>query len=262
MSATTTQTNTPFLRIPTEVRLQIYSLLLTNHDHPNISIRTEHAFIWELRKDELRRRTKYRHMADRFRARTMESTYHLVENPGIDASILRTNRQIHTEASDVLYSHHIFDFSTDIESIVPFFSDLTPAALSSVKRICLIRRALPYTKDFDRCEWGNACAFISQNMNLAQLDLTIDGGKPESKWESRERYCKEDFELITEFEGMEWARQVTAIKGLEVLNVKANLEHCPSPMNSRAMAFFVDFSASIEAGFADWLRGKMVLGAA
>lgn len=99
-------------------------------------------------------------------------------------------------------------------------------------------------------------------MKLAQLDLMIEGGKPESKWESRETYCKEDFELIAEFEGMEWARQVTAIKGLEVLNVKAHLEHCPSPMNSRAMAFFVDFSASIEGGFADWLRGKMVMGAA
>jgi len=262
MSGTTIRPDDPFLRIPIEVRLQIYSLLLTNHDQQTISIRTEHASLWELRKHESRRRTKYRHMADRFRARTMESTYHLLQNPGIHASILCTNRQIHIEASDVLYSHHIFDFGTDIESIVPFFSDLTPTALSSVKRISLLKRALPYTKDFDRCEWGNACAFISQNMKLAQLDLMIEGGKPESKWESRETYCKEDFELIADFDGMEWARPVSAIKGLEVLNVKAHLEHCPSPMNSRAIAFFVDFSASIEGGFADWLRGKMVVGAA
>lgn len=262
MSGTTIRPDDPFLRIPIEVRLQIYSLLLTNHDQQTISIRTEHASLWELRKHESRRRTKYRHMADRFRARTMESTYHLLQNPGIHASILCTNRQIHIEASDVLYSHHIFDFGTDIESIVPFFSDLTPTALSSVKRISLLKRALPYTKDFDRCEWGNACAFISQNMKLAQLDLMIEGGKPESKWESRETYCKEDFELIADFDGMEWARPVSAIKGLEVLNVKAHLEHCPSPMNSKAIAFFVNFSASIERGFADWLRGKMVVGAA
>lgn len=262
MSATTAQTDTPFLHIPTEIRLQIYNLLLTNHDHPIISIRTEHAFIWELRKDKPRRRTKYRHMADRFRARTMESTYNLVQNPGIDASILYTNRQIYNEASYVLYSHHIFDFSADIESIVPFFSDLTPAALSSVKRISLIKRALPYTKEFDRYEWGNACAFISRNMKLSQLDLMIDGGKPDSRWASRVTYCKEDFKRITEFEGMEWARQVIAIKALEVLNVKANMEHCPSPMTSRGMAFFVDFSASIEGGFADWLREKMVVGPA
>lgn len=262
MSAMSTRTDTPFLRIPTEVRLQIYSLLLINHDRPTVSIRTEDVSLWELRKDEPRRRTKYRHMADRFRARTMESTYHLLQNPGIHASILCTNRQIHIEASDVLYSHYIFDFGTDIESIVPFFCDLTPTALSSIKRICLIRRALPYTKDFDRCEWGNACAFISRNMKIAQLDLTIEGGKPESKWESREAYCKKDFELIAGFEGMDWARQISAIKGLEVLNVKADLRHCPSPINSRAMAFFVDFSATIEGGFADWLRGKMNVGAA
>ena len=97
-------------------------------------------------------------------------------------------------------------------------------------------------------------------MTIAQLDLVIEGGKPKKQWESRETYSKADFDLIVEFEGMEWARQVSAIKGLEALNVKANLEHCPPPTNSRAMAFFIDFSASIEGGFADWLRGSMVVG--
>lgn len=262
MPVTTTHTDTPFLRIPTEIRFQIYSLLLINHDRPTVSFRTEDASLWELRKCELRRRSKYRHMPIRLRAGTIESTYHLLENPGIHASILGTNRQIHTEASDVLYSHHLFDFGFDIESIVPFLSDLTPTALSFVKRICLSKRSLPYDKDFDRCEWGNACAFISQNMRIAQLDLVIAGGKPDPRWDSRETYHKMDFGVVAEFEGMPWARQISAIKGLQVLNVKADLRHCPSPMNSRAMAFFVDFSATIEGGFADWLRGKMVVGAA
>ena len=250
--------DSPFLRIPTEVRLQIYGLLLTNHDLSVLSIRTEHASLWELRKKEQRRRTKYMHIADRFRARTMESTYHLLQNPGIDASILCVNQRIHIEASHILYSQHTFEFGTDIESVVPFLSDLTPTALSSVKRLSLFKRALPYTKDFDRCEWRNACCFISKNLQLAQLGLLVEGGKPQQQWMSRETYNKADFDRIVDFEGMEWAKQVSAIRGLELLNVTAHLEHCPPPTNSRAMAFFVDFSASIEGGFAEWLREKMV----
>lgn len=255
-------TSIPFFRLPAEVRFQIYGLLLMNHDLSVLCIRTEHAALWELRKGEARRRTKYRHMADRFRARTMESTYHLLQNPGIDISILSVNHRIHREASHVLYSQHIFDFGTDIESIVPFLSDLTPEALSSVKHIGLFKRALPYTRDFDSCEWRSACAFISNNMNLAQLDLMIEGGQPQQQWTRQERYSKADFDLIADFEGMEWAKQVSAIRGLSVLNVKAHMEHCPSATNSRTMAFFVDFSASIEKGFAEWLKDVMAVKAA
>lgn len=181
ISATVTRIKVPFFRIPIEIRIQIYHLLLTNHDHPTLSIRTENACLWELRESEPRRRTKYRYVADRFRARTAESTYHILQNPGIYPAILCTNRQIHSEASDVLFSHHIFDFGTEIESIIPFFFDLTPIALISVKRINLLKRALPYTKDYDRCEWANACAFISQKMSISQLDLMIEGGRPASR---------------------------------------------------------------------------------
>ena len=253
-------TDVPFFRIPAEIRLQTYGLLLTNHNFPILSIRTERASIWKLRKYETRRSPKYKDIANWNRAGTMESTYHLIQNPGIDASILCTNRQIHAEASHVLYSQHTFGFGADIDSVVPFFSDLTPEALSSIKRISLFKRALPYTKDSDRCEWRNACAFISENMKITQLDLVIEGGKPQQQWQSREAYTKADFGLIVDFEGMEWAKQISAIKGLEVLNVRAHLEHCPPPTNSRAMAFFVDFSANIEKGFTEWLKEKMLVG--
>ena len=202
------------------------------------------------------------------RSRSAESTYFLDRNPGsIHSSILGVNQHIHAEASHVLYSQHIFDFGMDIESILPFLQDLTPAAISSIKHMNIIKRSLPYTKDFDRCEWRNACAFISQNLRLVQLNLYVEGGtpslanRPALYWKQKSTYSKADFALIARLdemdEDMEWMKHVVAIKDLQVLNVKALLQHCPVP-GSKAMAFFVNFSASIEIGFAEYLRSLMV----
>lgn len=266
----------PFLRAPAEIRLAIYKLLLSDHEDKSLQIRTEDPLIYEKRKREHRRRCNFRFIADRMRSRSAESTYCLKRTPGNEpqklyASILGVNHQIHAEASHVLYSEHVFDFDMDIESILPFLQDLTPAALSSIRRIKMVKRSLPYTKDFDRCEWRNACNFIAENMRfetmrLKQLDLDVYGGtpslanKPALHWNQKHTYTKSDFGLISRLEemeeDMEWVRHTVAIKGLQVLNVKALLEHCPIP-GSKKMAFFVSFSASIEKGFTDYLKSLM-----
>ena len=184
--------------------------------------------------------------------------YCLDRSPGsIYSAILSVNRQIHTEASHVLYSEHTFDFCADIECILPFLQDLTPAVLSSIKRINIVNRSLPYTKDVDRCEWRNVCAFISQNLQLEQLDLYVEGGilssanKPAVNWEARSTYSVADFAWIARLdetdEDMNWMKHVVAIRDLQVLSMNALLQHCPTP-GSEAMAFFVKFSKSIETG--------------
>lgn len=256
----------PFLRVPAEIRLIIYELLLSDHDDKTFCIRTENPATYQRRKGEERRRRTFRYIQDRMRSRSGESTYGLIKSSGLYPSILGVNRQIHSEASHVLYSH-TFDFGLDVESILPFLQDLTPTALSSIKRIKMTKRSLPYTKDFDRCEWRNACDYIAKNLSLVQLDLRVYGGtpslanRPVLHWKQNSTYTKADFALITKLEecedDMEWVKQVAAIKGLQVLNVKALLEHCPIP-GSKAMAFFVNFSASIEKGFTEYLRSHMV----
>lgn len=249
----------PFLRIPVEIRFQIYEILLASPDHPSLSIRTEHVNLHDARKSMHRRRTKYRHMADRFRARTMESTYFLSYNPGIDASILCTNRQLHREASHVLYSSHVFDFGMDVESVVPFLSDLTPIARSSIKSISLIKRALPYTKDFDNCEWRNACAYISSNIRLTELELMIEAGREEQSKEFPQAFSSQDFDdKIMNYESMQWAKDLSAVRDLDELKVTPLWQHCPPPSNSRMMAFFVQFSASLEGGFSGWMKEAML----
>lgn len=259
----------PFLKVPAEIRLQIYKLLLSDHDDKTLHLRTENPSIYAKRKREERHRCKFRYIADRMRNRSAESTYCL-ENGNdkeLHAAILGVNRQIHNEAAHVLYSGHVFDFGMDIESILPFFQDLTPAALDSIKHMSIMKRSLPYTKDFDRCEWRNACNFISKNVKLTQLDLVVHGGtpslanRPALHWKQTHTYNKSDFGTISKLqemdEDMEWVKHTVAITGLKVLNVKALLEHCPIP-GSKAMAFFVNFSASIEKGFTEYLRSHMV----
>ena len=66
-----------------------------------------------------------------------------------------------------------------------------------------------------------------------------------------------DFKLVMGFDNMEWARQLSQIKGLGVLNVKAIMENCPPPQSSM-MVFFVNFSASIERGFREYMTSVMV----
>ena len=140
--------------------------------------------------------------------------------------------------------------------------------ISRPKRVMLTPKLLrPYTKDFDRYEWRNACSFISKNLKLAQLDLVVYGGTPSLAnmpalhWKQTHTYDKGDFGTISKLQemedDMEWVKHVVAIKGLQTLNVKALLEHCPVP-GSKAMAFFVNFSASIEKGFTEYLRLHMV----
>ena len=221
-----TMTTSPFLKVPAEIRLVIYRLLLSDHKDMLLHIRTEEPSTYERRKRQTRRRSKFRYIADRMRSRSGESTYCLDRNPGdIHTSILGVNQQIHDEASHVLYSEHTFEFGTHIECILPFLQDLTPAALSSIKHLDIVKRSLPYTKDFDRCEWRNACAFISQNLRLVQLDLYVEGGtpslanKPALYWKQNSTYSKADFALIARLdeidEDMEWTKHVVRFAGIE-----------------------------------------------
>ena len=251
------------LQVPAEIRLKIYKLLLSDHDDRTLSIRTEDPELYQRRIHNQRLRTNYHHISDRLRGRSTESSYHLRQNPGIYPSILGVNQQIHAEASHVLYSEHTFDFDLDIESVIPFLQDLTSRSRESIRSMRIVKRAIPYSKSYDNCEWQTACAYLSTHLQLAQLDLGVLGGVPGSIWgmplgqPDFNEFSMSDFDLITRFEDMEWARQLSAIEGLQVLNVDAILEHCPPPQSS-TMTFFVNFSASIERGFREYMTSVMI----
>jgi hypothetical protein len=186
-------------------------------------------------------------------------------------SLLSLNHQIHAEAAKLLYSNYTFSFHTSIEAAVPFFSDLTPIARDSVRRVALTKKGLPYTKEFDRLEWAALCSFLSSSVALSHLNLTIIAGKPgDDGWDGIAPISKEAFALMLRMKkdwgssvggaDLTWVEQLFGVRGLREVNVKALVEHCPGAV-SESMAFWIAFSKSVEGGFGEWAREVMVEGA-
>lgn len=196
-----------------------------------------------------------------YHSRTMKTTYTLANNPGIHATLLGTCRQIHAEAAPVLYGSYVWDFDTHVEAIVPFFTDLTPLARKSVRRVAVVKRAMPYEREYDRCEWDVATNFLAQNLpSLRRLELGVVAGKPgPDGWDEVPEWRREELNALIKrsWDGLEWVRQLARIK-VNGLGVRAIVEHCPPP-NSERMAFWVGLSKSIERGFGEWLQELMVI---
>lgn len=255
---------TLFLTLPPEIRLIIYDYLLTDDQ-----IGRKNKKFWvsteNYKKEEhgpLSHST-YRIIADRFRARSTESTYRVRSRPNIHPSILGVSRQIHAEAAPILYSQHTFDFGSDIESMVPFFRDRTPTSLASIKSIAMTKSSPAYLKDFDRCEWRSMCQFVSENMQLHELHLHFVCGRPiETLLDNLiiEHYSKTDIAFMTtknKTDGAEWIAELASITNLRKFVLTARFVVSPYP-TSQAMHFWINLSASVETGLTEYLTERMV----
>ena len=265
------QAFSPLLRLPSEIRIQIYECLIPlRNSRLNISpIELDPVLEQSDSCKPCPHRRRFRLLTDRVRGTSGPATYCWRPVPGqevLDLHVMGVNRQIHEETCEMLYSNNLFYFGENIECIVPFLLDLTDAGRASLKRIAMTKRSLTNTKDFDRCEWGAACEYLSQNMSIECLDLYVYGVKSRisvnasctttsqnSDYVCRHCNCVRDFEAHDE---LEWARQLRSIKGLKKLQVKANIEECYPP-RSGVMDFFLKFSPRIEGDFALWLRTCM-----
>jgi hypothetical protein len=216
-----------------------------------------------------------------FLTTTTPTTYRVLLSPYTShlratvPSLLGLNQQIHAEASKVLYSAYCFSFHTSIEAAVPFLSDLTPQARSHVRHMSFTKKALPYTKEFDRHHEAarspdpavpDALGFL-----LRSLHLNVVAGKPDTGWDAITPITAADYSTMMRmsrewgagggvFGGMdlEWAEQLMEIKGLKKLSVQALIEHCARPVSEK-QAFWVAFSKSVEeGGFGEWVKGTMV----
>lgn len=184
-------------------------------------------------------------------------------------SLLLLNRQIHAEASEILYSTYTFSFHTSIEAAVPFLTDLSPPSRRHIRHLSLTKKALPYTKEFDRAEWESLCAYLaSPPMALHSLTLNITTARPEHGWDDVLAPSAADFESMLRVQhwaggsavDLEWAQQVMRIRGLTGLSVRALVERCARPASEK-LAFWVAFSKGVEeGGFAEWIGGVTVGG--
>jgi hypothetical protein len=167
--------------------------------------------------------------------------------------------QIYAEASELLFSSHVFDFDLHIESLVAFLSDLTPFARNCIRSVRLVKRALPYEKEYSKAEWAIAMEWLGRLGGLKSLSLGIVCGRPgPDGWDMIPALNLEHFDVLKSTEGMEWMDGLLTIKGLANCNVEPLVVHCPFP-KSAAMARYIQFSASVDDGsFAVWLNDKMV----
>ncbi|KAL6718929.1 hypothetical protein ACLMJK_003164 [Lecanora helva] len=279
MEKTSRVVSPPFLRIPAEIRVAIYKLLLTNTRDKTLRVYIESPSEYAKRNNGRRQRQRFRHMADRMRSQSAESTYTVNTREYRDfkelhLGILGVNRQIHAEGSYILYSEHLLDFEVNVASIVPFLQDRTSQSLSSIKHMRIVKSSHPCTKDFDRCEWRRACKFLaesmkSKKMQLIQLDLGVVGGtqwlggRPVKNWKPSDVLTSHDFSILTNQkdmdEDMDWIQYVSEIKGLQVLNVQSTYADVPIQEPEEKMEFFLNFSASIEKGLAEYLRSVMLV---
>jgi hypothetical protein len=243
------------MRIPSELRLLIYDYLLDDGGHKTLCIRSEETSAYTGSGNH--KRTGYRILVGSLHRQSRPTTYRLMTPTNLQTAIFSVNRTIYEEASTLLYSTHAFDFGDNIEAIVPFFSDFRSQTRPLVQQLSLIKQGDIYCRDFDRCEWANACEFLAEHMRLRKLALTVIGGKPLTGWEGIPEYTPRDFRLLSRYEPFEWIRQLAAIESLEELEVLSEIRPCP-PLRSNAMALFIAFSASIDTGLTKFLKAEML----
>ncbi len=278
MANTTGKANLPpILRAPVEIRLLIYQHLLvarTNttpnkydyHEYEKSSrvrqnldyfLSFRNAPCFKSKNGEILHRSTHM-VRHRMYGACTPVMYKCINNPGIDASILSANRQIYHEASEILYGTYTFDFDTHIEACVPFMTDRTPSSRDWIRGVSIVKRALPYDKVFDQCEWADMCLVLSSMLALTQLSLGVVAGKPMAGWGGIKALQKHHFQnLIPRMDRLEWIEDLAKIKGLKQLDIRACVEHCQPPV-SEGLHFFVAFSASIEAGFSEYLTERLI----
>lgn len=245
------------MRVPVEMRLMIYNLLLDDGGNKTLTFGSEPPEIYKKRPKPLR--TSYYILGPGIQRRACLTTYTLgTPSTNLHTNILAVNRQIHDEASWLLYGQHTFDIGSATELVVPFLSDLTPKTRRLVQSLSLTKQPTVYSRDFDRCEWSNACAFLAQCMCLRKLSLRIIAGQPLRDWEPT-TYSAAEFKTLARagYDSMGWVLELLAVKGLQEIDVVPDVQLCPPP-NSTAMHFFAAFSASIDSGFAQFLRDEML----
>jgi hypothetical protein len=262
----------PFLRIPAEVRLMIYSHLFdagdtqskTQNGRKTLSIRTGSANPSPLPLSKALVRKHYYVIDRSMHRRCYETTYHLkTKSAVLCAALMCVNRAVYEETAHLLYSTHTFDFGADIEAVAPFFSDLTPASRRLATRVEVYRRRpCAWDGDSDRHEWRAMCAYLRDHAHLEYLRLVVQAGQPAAAttWEGPRELSRADLALLVDLghEGLRWVADVARLKGLRHLEVVPDFCCVPAPetMNARV---FVAFSASVDKGVTEFLRGRLGL---
>ncbi|KAF2813772.1 uncharacterized protein BDZ99DRAFT_459526 [Mytilinidion resinicola] len=183
-------TPSPFLRLPAEIRLMIYELLILPNstkaledDDPytlcvaTINPSTTAAPIAPLRTiyhthPPRRGFLPISSLPTTWTIKPPQSAAHLRETL---PSLLPLNRQIYNEAATVLHTTYTLSFGANIDAISPFFRDLSPLGKRAVRKLSITKQALPFVSSSREDDWRAACACLTALTNPNDASVRDDG---------------------------------------------------------------------------------------
>ncbi|KAI1503186.1 hypothetical protein F5X99DRAFT_117489 [Biscogniauxia marginata] len=256
----------PLMRAPAEIRMMIYEYLFDDGGNEWLVIESAGAGTAPPAKGK-RSRSRYYVLDRSLHRRCYETTYRLgTEGARFCAALMRANRAVYGETAHLVYGRHSFDFGGDVEAVEPFLSDLTPPSRRLVRGISLYKRGGPAATplcDSDCSEWRRACRFLrdAAAAPVRRLRLVVQAGRPAAPWDGPQEFTAAELKLLADIkhESLDWVAELAGVRGIEELEVVADVHYCPPPV-STSMIVFSAFSASIERGLAEFLRSQLRLG--
>lgn len=244
------------MRIPAEIRMMIYEYLLDDGGDKRLPIRNKAMHQLPAGVLSTYRRSPYRIIERSFHRQCFETTYHLANKTTMHPAIMAVNRQIYRETSHMLYGLHGFDFGGDIEAVVPFLKDLTPASRALVQEITIRKEGPIYYCESERLDWSSMCKYLrSMDKMIPNLRIIVEGGKPTAAWEGPQKLAVSDLRLLAliKHDSMEWIAELQKIEGIKQLEIVPHMRHLRQP-GTTATLLFAAFSASIDTALVDFLR--------
>ncbi|WQF77503.1 hypothetical protein CDEST_02517 [Colletotrichum destructivum] len=248
----------PLMRIPAEIRIMIYEHLLDDGGEKRLAVRNKAMHQLPAGILKTYRRTPYRIIERSLHRQCFETTYHLASasRTTMHPAIMAVNRRIHRETSHMLYGLHGFDFGGDIEAVVPFLRDLTPASRAMVREVTVYKDGPMYYCESDRLDWANMCKYLrGLDKMIPRVRVVVEGGRPTATWEGPQKLGVSDLRLLAliKHDSMEWVAELRKVGGIEQLEIVPRMRYLAAP-GTTATLLFAAFSASIDTALVEFLR--------
>ena len=210
----------PLLRLPLEIRQQIYDEVLSGTNR-KIVVK---SFDVSAFKDDYPNRdveTFYGNRASphwKNPASTFECALPSFFGKDITTGLLLVSKSIYAETIPILYNSRVFDFGVDVFGIIPFLRKMTPLARESVHNIHMELYALPIHKlkkpvfqhhqdvRGNAKDWTEACTYIADNLQLKQLSINVS------------TEVHEAIQSPVDLSLLQWVKDLVQIQGLQSLS--------------------------------------------
>lgn len=156
-----------FLSIPAEIRLKIYTIVLTGVSYHILVIKTRST------NKVTSVRCFMPHRIGHSQAPHCSNPYCFDKREAINLSLLRTCRIIYHEASLMHYSGNTFKFSHGPEAYKTFMASRAPVQLRNIQSIEVTSEGPRYGEMKRNDIWHNLCTTIGSMTNLKHLKLAL-----------------------------------------------------------------------------------------